>query len=114
MLVATSIEHDRPWYCAGTAALLLLRRAGVFDPPDALFMLVLFLVRPFSSPSPLQHRILTQDVHHHTLSFWQASYQVVTSDALSMSRAAPSLQTASLDEGCEATASCRATQLPPP
>ena len=29
---------------AGTAALLLLRRMGVFDPPDALFMLVLFLV----------------------------------------------------------------------
>ncbi|CAL5223347.1 g5851 [Coccomyxa viridis] len=28
---------------AGTAALLLLRKAGVFDPPDALFMLVLFL-----------------------------------------------------------------------
>ena len=31
---------------AGTAALLILRRMGVFDPPDALFMLVLFLVRP--------------------------------------------------------------------
>ena len=33
---------------AGTAALLILRRMGVFDPPDALFMLVLFLVRPVS------------------------------------------------------------------
>ena len=30
--------------CTGTAALLLLRRAGVYDPPDKLFMLVLFLV----------------------------------------------------------------------
>ena len=33
---------------AGTAALLILRRMGVFDPPDALFMLVLFLVRTIS------------------------------------------------------------------
>ena len=39
---------------AGTAALLILRRMGVFDPPDALFMLVLFLVRtspPAAGPS---------------------------------------------------------------
>ena len=39
---------------AGTAALLILRRMSVFDPPDALFMLVLFLVRdmpPAACPS---------------------------------------------------------------